>query len=177
IVTNRSARVQHRIEDVPLLITRRAVGCGMVAVAGQDVGRAGLERRGAGAIRRSWAGWIKGKVACGSGIEVGRNVAVLAFAFIRKAAVDTRIVDLLREGLRIGRAAAHGPGPAVHGAVAGVHEVVYGYEVPRHAMEAGCDLVAEKSQRRIAVGTIAQIAKNLIERTVFLHDVDDVFDF
>src|SRR5207248_11210428 len=101
IVTNRAARVQQRTEDVPLLIPRRAVGCCMVAVAGQDVGRAALERRGAGAIRRSCAGWIKEKVACASGIQVSRNVAVLAFAFIRKAAVDTRIVDLLREGLRI----------------------------------------------------------------------------
>src|SRR5205814_9582463 len=116
--------------------------------------------------------WNKEKVACGSGIQVGRNVAVLAFAFIRKAAVDTRIVDLLREGLRIGHAAAHGPGPAAHGAVAGVHEVVYGYQVPRHGTETGCDLFAEKSQRRIAVGAIAQITKNLIERAVFLHDVD-----
>ncbi len=65
VVTNSSPGVQDRVEDVPLLITCRAVGGGMVTVpvAGQDVRGAALQRRSGVAIRRGCAGWIKEKVA------------------------------------------------------------------------------------------------------------------
>src|ERR1700751_5285604 len=43
-------------------------------------------------------------------------------------------------------------------------------------MEARCHLLAEQSQRRLAVGTVVEIAEDLIEGAVFLHDVDDVLD-
>src|ERR1700756_2257290 len=44
-------------------------------------------------------------------------------------------------------------------------------------MEVGGHGLAEKSQRRVAVGPITQIAEDLIEGTVFLHDVDNMLDF
>src|SRR5262249_6908799 len=96
IVTNSSAGVQDRVEDVSLLITCRAVGGGMVTVTSQDVIRAALERRSVLGIGRSCAGWVKEKVPRGRSVQVAWNVPVLAFAFIRKAAVHARIVNLLR---------------------------------------------------------------------------------
>src|SRR5438477_12511764 len=44
-------------------------------------------------------------------------------------------------------------------------------------MEAGRHGLAEQSQRRISIGTIAEITQNLIEGAVLFHDVDHVFDF
>src|SRR6202007_1489246 len=87
VVANSSAGVQHRVEDIALLITGRAVGGGMVAVASQDVGGAALQRRSGSAIGRGCAGWVKEKVACGYAIEVAGNIPVLAFALIGEAAV------------------------------------------------------------------------------------------
>src|SRR5689334_2942107 len=43
-------------------------------------------------------------------------------------------------------------------------------------MEARRNTLAEQSQRRIAIGTVAQITQNLVEGAVFLHDVDNVLD-
>src|SRR6267143_7071445 len=103
----------------------------MVTVTSQDVGGAAVERRSGLAIGRSRAGWIKEKVACGNGIQVTWNIPVLAFPFLREAAVHARVVLLLRDRLRIRHPATHGPGPAVHRSVARVHEVVQGHEVPR----------------------------------------------
>jgi len=38
------------------------------------------------------------------------------------------------------------------------------------------DVLAENRQRRIAVRTVMEIAKDLIEGAVFLDDVNNVFD-
>jgi hypothetical protein len=40
------------------------------------------------------------------------------------------VVELLREPFGAGRAALHGPGPAVHATVAGIIEIVQGDEIP-----------------------------------------------
>src|ERR1700716_2075606 len=95
----------------------------MVTVASQDVGGAALQRRSGIAIGCSCAGWVKERVACGNGVQVAWNIAVLAFPLIRKAAVHARVVLLLRNRLRIGHPATHRPGPAVHRSVARVHEL------------------------------------------------------
>src|SRR5215469_4077471 len=102
VVTNRSASVQHRIEDVPLLITRRAVGSSMVTVARQDVGGAALQRGSAVAVGSGGAGGVVEKVTRRDGIQVAGDVSILTFTLIGEATVHTRIVDLLRDGLRIG---------------------------------------------------------------------------
>src|SRR6516225_2991032 len=149
----------------------------MVAVTRQDIGRAALERRSGTGIGRVSASWVIEKVARGSGVEVSRNIAVLPLTLIGEAAIHARVVDLLRECLRVSDTAAHRPGPAIHRAVPRVVEVIEGHKIPSHSMEAGCNAFAEESQRRIAVRTIPQIAENLIERAVFLHDVDDMLDF
>ncbi len=44
-------------------------------------------------------------------------------------------------------------------------------------MEAGGHRFAKESQRGVAVGTVTQIAEDLIEGTVFLHHIDNVLDF
>src|SRR5438445_11673757 len=143
----------------------------MIPVASQYVRGAALHRRSSGAIGGGCAGWVKEKVARRSGIQVDWNIPVLALAFVRDAAVHARVVNLLRERLRIGDPATHGPGPAVHRSVARVHEVVEGHEVPCHAMVAGSDGFAKKSQRGAAVGAGTQIAEAVVEGTVLLPHV------
>src|ERR1700746_2288416 len=44
-------------------------------------------------------------------------------------------------------------------------------------MEAGRDQLSEESQRGLPVRPVAEIAQNLVESAVFLHDIDDVLYF
>ena len=82
----------------------------------------------------------------------------------------------MRQGLGTGDATARRPGPTIHTAITRVQEIIQGHEIIREVMEVWCDGFAEERQRRIAVGTIIQVAQDLIEGAVLFHDVDHVLD-
>ena len=127
VVAHRAAGVQDGVEDVAVLDAERRVGRSMVACACEQVrGAARQAGRGAGVVRGP--AWPRGRVALGDGPEVDGHIAVRALGLVRQAAVHGRVVDLLRDRFRGRDPALHRPGPAVHAAVAGVHEVVERHE-------------------------------------------------
>ncbi len=175
VVANGSAGVQHGVEDVAVFDPERRVRGGVVARPGQQVrGTARQARRGVAVIR--------GARHAGRGValrdrrEVDRHVAIGAFGLVRQAAVDGRVVDLLREGFGVRHAPLHRPRPAVHAAVARVHEVVERDELRGEVVIVRREQPAELRQRRIAVRPVREVAKHLIEGPVLLDDVDHVLD-
>src|SRR5215831_4157715 len=84
VVANGSTGVQYGVEDVPLLVTGWPVCSRVVAVTGQNVGRAATQRARAAAVGCGGTGWVKEKVTLCDCAEVARNVSVLSFTFIRE---------------------------------------------------------------------------------------------
>ena len=100
----------------------------------------------------------------------------MPFGLVRQAAVDRGVVDLLRDRLRVGDAALHRPGPAVHAAVARVHEVVERHELRRQLVVVRRQRLAELRQAGSAFAPLVEVAEHLVEGAVLLHDVDHVLD-
>ena len=147
----------------------------MIACAREQVcGAAEQARRGVRVVRGSSDSG--GAVALGDRTKIDGHVAIRSFGFIRQAAVDEGVVDLLGDRLRVGHPALDAPGPAVHAAIARIHEVVQSDELAGEAVEVRRQALPKLGQRGVAVGTVAEIAQDLIERAVLLHDVDDVLD-
>ena len=171
VVPYGQARLQHGIEDVALLNAKRRVGGGDVGGSGKQVDcAAGQVCRGGG--ESALGGGIARRGRC----QTNRRVAIRTLGLIRQAAVDAGVVDLLGHFLGAGDPAAHGPGPAVHAAVAGVHEIIQRDEVAGDAVKVRRDAAAELCQRGIDLRAVGQVAEDLIEGAVFLHDVDHMLD-
>ena len=133
------------------------------------------QARGGGAVVGG-AGFASDRVALGDGREVHRHAAVGALGLVRQAAIDERIVDLLRDGLGVRDTRLQTPRPAVHAAVARILEVVQRDELARQAVQAGRDLARKLRDRAVTVGAVVQITQHLIEGAIFLDDVDHVLD-
>ena len=147
----------------------------MVARAGQQVGGAAEQaRRGRRVVRGP--GRPGHGVAVGHRGEIHRYAAVRPLGFVRQTPVDEGVVDLLGDRLRVGDTTLQAPGPAIHAAVARIHEVVQGDELARDVVEVRRDGLAELGQPVCAVRAVAEIAQDLVEGAVLLDDVDDVLD-